>query len=146
MQIREPAKVMPGILPNTPFPVEQESEQTWGTLLLPWWRATRAILPTFVITRLIFLLLTYFAGVLFFVPNYFPGSRGFYEVLYTWYQWDAIRFMTIASKGYPSLDYAAFFPLFPALTRTLAMASHMDTLLTGMLNIDSLLSVGRKRV
>jgi Gpi18-like mannosyltransferase len=133
MQTREPVKVMAGTLPDTPIPVDLEGEQSWKTLLLPWWRATRAILPIFLITRLIFLLLTYFAGVLFFVPNYFGGSRTFHEILYTWYQWDAIRYIAIASNGYLSTDYSAFFPLFPAVTRALHTVSHMDILLSGML-------------
>jgi Gpi18-like mannosyltransferase len=80
-----------------------------------------------------FVVLTYFAGVLFFVPNYFGGHRTFHDLLYSWYQWDAIRFMTIANQGYPSTEYSAFFPLYPAMTRALHTVIHGDMLISGML-------------
>ncbi len=109
------------------------SGQTWRQLAQPWWQATLAILPTYLITRLIFLLLTYFGGVLFFIPNYSSEQLGIQDVLYTWYRWDAIRFITIAKAGYVSPDYAAFFPLYPALERIMNTVTHIDILLCGML-------------
>ncbi|HZO75713.1 MAG TPA: mannosyltransferase family protein [Ktedonobacteraceae bacterium] len=105
--------------------------QVWRAAAQPWWKATLAVLPTFLITRLIFILLTYFGGILFFVPNYSQTVLGFRDVLYTWYHWDAIRFITIATKGYISPDYAAFFPLYPALEHAFT-AIFRDVLLTGM--------------
>ncbi len=133
MQIREPDQIMPGTLPTTPVPASLTNEQPWRTLLTPWWKATLAILPIFLLTRFLFLLLTYFAGVLFFVPNYFGGHRTFHDLLYTWNQWDAIRYMTIANQGYPTPEYSAFFPLYPAMTHLLHALIHGDTLLSGML-------------
>jgi len=102
--------------------------QTWRSIMEPWWKATLAILPTYLITRFIFLLLAYFGGVLFSVPNYWPGKLPFHDILYDWYRWDAIRFATIATHGYPSLEYAAFFPLFPALAHVFSSITHRDIL------------------
>ncbi len=104
------------------------SSQTWRSIMEPWWKATLAILPTYLITRFIFLLLAYFGGVLFSVPNYWPGKLPLHDILYDWYRWDAIRFATIATHGYPSLEYAAFFPLFPALAHVFSSITHRDIL------------------
>lgn len=105
--------------------------EAWRALVRPWWLATLAVLPVFLITRLIFLLLTYFGGVLFSLPNYSTSHLSIMDVIYTWYRWDAIRFVSIATQGYTSLQYAAFFPLFPALERILSRG--MDVLIAGML-------------
>ena len=95
------------------------TSEIWRAFLAPWWRATLAILPVFIITRIVFLLLTYFGGVLFSLSNYSYIVIPFHQILYNWNRWDALRFTTIAARGYPALDYAAFFPLFPALSRLL---------------------------
>lgn len=102
--------------------------QTWRAIGEPWWKAALAVLPTFLVTRFILVLLAYFGGVLFFVPNYWPGKIPFHDIVYDWYHWDAIRFATIATHGYPSLDYAAFFPLFPALAHVFSVVTHRDIL------------------
>jgi Mannosyltransferase (PIG-V) len=102
--------------------------QTWRAIGEPWWKATLAVFPTFLVTRFILVLLAYFGGVLFFVPNYWPGKIAFHDIVYDWYHWDAIRFATIATHGYPSLDYAAFFPLFPALAHVFSVVTHRDIL------------------
>ncbi len=102
--------------------------QTWRAIGEPWWKATLTVLPTFLVTRFILVLLAYFGGVLFFVPNYWPGKIAFHDIVYDWYHWDAIRFATIATHGYPSLDYAAFFPLFPALAHVFSVVTHRDIL------------------
>jgi Gpi18-like mannosyltransferase len=106
---------------------------TWRTLTAPWWQATLAILPVFIITRVVFLLLTYFGGVLFSLSNYSYIVVPLHQILYNWNRWDALRFTTIAAQGYPALDYAAFFPLFPALSHTLSIIIHKDTALTGII-------------
>ncbi|WP_165423502.1 mannosyltransferase family protein [Ktedonosporobacter rubrisoli] len=103
-------------------------QMSWRTFIDPWWKATLAILPIFLLTRLIFLLLAYFGGVLFFVPNYWPGALTFRSVLYTWHHWDAVRFTTIATQGYPTPEYAAFFPLFPSLAHAFSVLFHRDIL------------------
>ncbi|MBV9231339.1 MAG: glycosyltransferase family 39 protein [Chloroflexi bacterium] len=128
MQIQEPTQVTAEAVQPP-----EALQPSWRALIEPWWKATLAILPVFLITRLIFLLLTYFGGVLFFVPNYWTGQLTWQSVLYTWYRWDAIRFITIATKGYISLDYAAFFPLYPSLEQTLSRLLQLDILASGMI-------------
>lgn len=108
-------------------------QHTWRSFLAAWWKAMLAVLPVFLITRVVFLLLTYFGGILFFLPNYTANTLSLHDILYTWNRWDAIRFATIAAQGYIRLDYAAFFPLFPALERLLSDLTHRDPLLCGML-------------
>ncbi|HLZ64117.1 MAG TPA: mannosyltransferase family protein [Ktedonosporobacter sp.] len=134
MQAEEPMqKQKSGTLTADMPPSSETGQPAWRAIIAPWWKAALAVLPTFLITRLIFLLLTYFGGVLFTVPNYSTTALTARDVLYSWYRWDAIRFITIATKGYISLDYAAFFPLYPALERTFSSVLHLDILLTGML-------------
>ena len=142
MQTDEPTQADQLVLPedtkgavaeiaDEPFLLDT-SQPTWRVIMQPWWKSTLAVLPTFLITRLIFILLTYFGGVLFFVPNYSTTELAFRDVLYTWYRWDAIRFITIATKGYITPDYSAFFPLYPALEHAFEAIFHSDILLTGM--------------
>lgn len=109
------------------------SYKSWQAIGATWWQATRAILPTFLLTRLIFLLLTYFGGVLFFVPNYSPANLSLKTVVMTWQRWDADRFVTIANQGYTTPEYTAFFPLYPALMRALSDLTGLNPLLSGML-------------
>jgi Gpi18-like mannosyltransferase len=119
---------------NTPTsPLSSPTESTnRQSRLLAWWKATLVALPVFLMTRFIFLLLTYFGGVLFFVPNYSPEHLSFHNILYNWYRWDVVRFATIATNGYVSLEYAAFFPLYPALERALSVLFGGNILVTGM--------------
>jgi Gpi18-like mannosyltransferase len=139
MQIQKPASNMAETVgtagtteTTSTIQASDTTRQAWRALLTPWWKATLASLPVFIITRLIFLLLTYFGGVLFFVPNYWPGSLTFRNVLYTWYHWDAVRYATIATQGYPTPEYAAFFPLYPALSHVFSVVFHRDILEAGM--------------
>jgi hypothetical protein len=112
--------------------LSSEPHQTWRAFMEPWWKATLAILPTFLITRFIFLLLSYFGGVLFFVKNYVPTVISFHNMLYRWNYWDATRFATIATKGYLTPEYAAFFPLYPALVHAFTVVTHRDVLESSM--------------
>lgn len=94
-----------------------------------------AILPVFLLTRLVFVLLTYFGSVLFTVSNYSSQALPLNTVLRDWYRWDVIRFQQIATQGYATFDNTAFFPLFPWLERELAALLHIQTnvFLAGML-------------
>ena len=116
-------------------------QQKWQVTLELWWKAVLAILPTFLITRFLFLLLTYFGVVLFTLPNYSNEALPGEALLYSWYRWDAVRFGTIAANGYVSLEYAAFFPLYPFLERLISMLFHNDVYLAGIL-ISNLAFIG----
>jgi Gpi18-like mannosyltransferase len=109
----------------------------WYSVLLPWWQAVMAVMPIFLITRFIFLLLTYFGSVLFTVKNYSYTVVPLSAVLRSWYHWDVISFEKIALHDYSTADLtkAAFFPLYPWLERGVAALLHIHTsvFLAGML-------------
>lgn len=105
----------------------------WRVSIEPWRKATLAILPTFLYTRILFVVLTYLGVVLFTVPNYSLQTLSTHTLLYSWNHWDAARLAEIASQGYTSLEYAAFFPLFPLLERAVALFLGGDPILAGML-------------
>ena len=108
-------------------------EPAWRTILDPWWKATLAILPIFLCTRILFVLLTYFGVVLFTVPNYSPQELSTHTLLFSWYRWDVMRFATIAAEGYKRFDNTAFFPLFPLLEHIVSVVIHKGILVSGML-------------
>jgi len=103
---------------------EETIQPRWQSMIRPWWNATLAVLPTFLVTRIILILLTYFGVVLFTVPNYSIHALSPIDFLYSWSHWDVHRYATIASQGYVTPEYSAFFPLFPLL-------EHVVSLLTG---------------
>ncbi len=107
--------------------------QDWYNTVEPWWKTTRAVLPIFLITRLLMLMLTYLGGVLFNVPNYSSFALTFKSVLYSWYHWDAAHYLTIATQSYLDQSDTGFFPLYPAVVHTVSALTHQDVLLVGML-------------
>ena len=114
---------------------DSQPQSLWYSRLAPWWRATLAILPVFLITRFVFILLTYFGTVLFTVSNYSTQALPLSQVLHGWYHWDVAQFQQIALHGYATFDETAFFPLYPWLERELAVLLHIstDVFLAGML-------------
>ncbi|GAC1636112.1 MAG: hypothetical protein NVS4B11_38560 [Ktedonobacteraceae bacterium] len=112
MQTQEPALVTPENAEPT--------IQPWRDIVRPWWRASLTILPTFLLTRFIFLLLAYFGGVLFTVANFSPIPVSYHDLLAAWNRGDILSYLAIATDGYTKPDQALFFPLYPALIRTLA--------------------------
>jgi hypothetical protein len=106
----------------------------WYTALVPWGRASLAVLPTFMGTRLLLLILTCFGGVLFSVQNNSSFALTWNSVLYnSWYHWDAQRNITIASQGYIDPSYTTLFPLYPTLVHLCSSLLKIDILLIGML-------------
>src|SRR5690349_9507243 len=65
MQTKEPVVATSDTTAETAQSVATQPH-TWRTTLQPWWKATLAILPTYLLTRFVLLLLSYFGGVLFF--------------------------------------------------------------------------------
>ncbi len=68
-------------------------------------------------------MLTYFGVVLFTVPNYSIHALSPIDSLYSWSHWDVHRYATIASQGYVTPEYSAFFPLFPLLVHVVSLVS-----------------------
>ncbi len=108
-------------------------KQIWITSMTPWWKAGLITLPTFLVTRLLLIILTYFGGVLFNVQNNSSFALTFQSILYYWYQWDAPRNLTIATQGYTDPNYTTLFPLYPVLVHLISAPLHLDVLLTGMI-------------
>ena len=126
MLAQEPSHKTNGV---TNPPVDNQRHNAFA----PWWKASLIVLPTFLLTRLLLLVLTYFGGVLFNVPNNSAFALTFNTVFYNWYHWDAPRYLTIASQGYIDKSYIGFFPLYPTLVHTFSILFHLDILLVGML-------------
>ncbi|HET8851093.1 MAG TPA: mannosyltransferase family protein [Ktedonobacteraceae bacterium] len=99
----------------------------------PWYKAFLATLPIFLITRAIFLVLTYFGVILFTLPNYSRQPLSFTVLVNRWSHWDVNWYNTIAIKGYVNPESAAFFPLFPLLERVVSLTLHRNVLYVGML-------------
>jgi hypothetical protein len=112
---------------------QSRAQQGWHSFLTAWGRAALAVLPTFLTTRLALVLLTYFAGVIFNTSANTSFPLTFNTVVYSWYHWDATRYLTIATQGYLSKGYVAYFPLYPAIVHTLSVILHQDPLIIGML-------------
>ncbi len=86
----------------------------WLRALSP---ALRQTIVLFAVTRLLFLLITYFGYIFFNASAYSPDSVGVGHLLFSWEHWDALRYLTIAEQGYTIPIQAAFFPLYPLLIR-----------------------------
>ena len=114
---------------------DRKPQAPWRGRLAPWWQATLAVLPAFILTRIVFILLTYFGTVLFTVSNYSYQALPLSTILRSWYRWDAIHFQAIATQGYAQFENTAFFPLYPWLERQVAALLHIhtDVFLAGML-------------
>lgn len=81
------------------------------------------ILWLFFGTRLLLIAITYFSYILFPVPPHLYPNTGVDVVglLTSWNHWDAQRFVEIAQYGYEDIYSTPFFPLFPLLTKGLAL-------------------------
>ncbi len=84
---------------------------------LPW---VQDVLALFVASRVAFVLVTYVGYVLIQAPKYSDPSVGVAQLLTSWDQWDAQRYLTIATSGYTNATDTAFFPLYPLIVRVLS--------------------------
>ena len=80
----------------------------------------RDILFLFIVTRLLFVLVTYFGYILLTAPKYSSTPVDTATFFSLWNHWDAARYLSIARYGYQSKEVLAFFPLFPLLTAIFA--------------------------
>jgi Gpi18-like mannosyltransferase len=122
-------KIPTKIIPLRP---KSRAQQGWHSFLSAWGKSVQAVLPTFLITRLTLLLLTYLAGVIFSAPADTSFPLTFNTVLYSWYHWDATRYLTIATQGYLSQEYTAYFPLYPTIVHMTSAILHQDPLFIGI--------------
>lgn len=103
------------------------------TAIEQWYKAFSVTFPIFIITRALFVSLTYFGVVLFTIPNYSRQSLSFTTLVNAWSHWDVNWYNNIAIKGYFNPASAAFFPLFPLLERGVSLILHRNVLYAGML-------------
>ncbi|MFL5655821.1 MAG: hypothetical protein ACJ8CB_16785 [Ktedonobacteraceae bacterium] len=96
----------------------------------------RDILWLFTGTRLVLLMVTYFAYILLTAPKYSSTPVDTAALFSSWNHWDAANYVRIAQFGYNQLPYdLAFFPLFPLLIAAIAypLGGSWSYLLAGML-------------
>src|SRR5947209_6623102 len=131
----EPAEDEAQLAPDRSVEAMGSEQPGWRAKLKPWGQAVVAVLPAFLLTRFIFLGLTYFGSVLFTVRNYSYQVIPLSSALRSWYHWDVISFENIATRGYAYFNNAAFFPLYPLLEREVSALMHIHTsvFLGGML-------------
>jgi hypothetical protein len=108
-------------------------QHSWRAQVEPWWKTLLAVLPPFIITRILFLLLTYIGGVLFPALGGSSFALTPKTMLYSWYHADALRLMTIATTGYPDQSYSGFFPFYPTIVHLTSILLHLDILTTGII-------------
>src|SRR5437763_6496758 len=81
----------------------------------------RDILWLFTGTRLVLLMVTYFAYILLTAPKYSSTPVDTVALFSSWNHWDAANYVRIAQFGYSQLPYdQAFFPFFPLLIAAIA--------------------------
>ncbi|GAC1563382.1 MAG: hypothetical protein PVS3B3_07930 [Ktedonobacteraceae bacterium] len=80
----------------------------------------RDIIALFLVTRLIFMMVTYFGYILLTASKYSSTPVNTATFFNLWNHWDAMRYLTIAQYGYRTPYDLAFFPLFPLLIALLS--------------------------
>ncbi len=75
----------------------------------------RDILWLFFITRIMLVIITYIAYILFTAPQYSTAGINIVDLFTSWNRWDAFNYVRIAQFGYQTRFDVAFFPLFPLL-------------------------------
>ncbi|MDQ6660526.1 MAG: glycosyltransferase family 39 protein [Chloroflexota bacterium] len=85
-----------------------------------WLYALKQVLPVYIATHVVFLLLTYFAKLFVFQPKNFSGQTFQPSTLLdSWLQWDTVHYLFIAEHGYDIAWRTAFFPFYSLCIRVL---------------------------
>lgn len=100
--------------------------------------ATREPAATWLLTRALFLLLTYFGVILFNSVLHGPHPSFLHQLLPSWNRWDTQWYEGIARRGYDwrkavGTSPTAFFPLYPLLIRVSVEATHRSYLMVALL-------------
>lgn len=93
----------------------------------------RTPLAVFVVSRVLFFLLTYFGVILFNSVLHGPHPSFVHSFLPAWNRWDTVWYTDIAQRGYDwtktvGTGPAAFFPLFPLLIHLGMLVTHRSAL------------------
>jgi hypothetical protein len=110
-------------------PAAEIRSGAWPRLIGLWDADLVQPLGVFLLSRLLFVLLTYFGVVLFRSVLHGPHPSFAHDLLRAWNQWDANWYADIARRGYDwtkpvGTGPAAFFPLFPLLIRAGVIVTH----------------------
>ena len=115
---------------STPVPLPR-SKRWISTQVRTWLRSDslREAGRVWVLSRAVFLLLTYFGIILFNSKLHDQAHPSFlHQLLPSWHRWDAVWYTDIARRGYDwhkgITSPAAFFPLFPLLVRSAVEVTH----------------------
>lgn len=100
---------------------------------ITWRQAGKQTLPIYLITHIVFLVLTYLA-TLFSVSNFSTRALYLQTLWESWNRWDTGWYTSIASNGYQHTVSTTwgFFPLFPLLERALAVIMR-DPFIAGLI-------------
>jgi hypothetical protein len=119
-----PAAPVPEPLPRT---ARSRVRDVGRWLASPAFRTPAAV---FVLTRVLFLLLTYFGLILYSVRFQSPHPSYLHALLPSWNRWDTWWYINIAQRGYgwhqipAGTRPTAFFPLYPLLLRAGVAVTH----------------------
>jgi hypothetical protein len=111
--------VMPSLGKQAPDRQSAGQRQSVWEGWKPWAGALKAVLPAYLLSHLVFAIITYLAP-LFKLANFSPQVLPLSTLLHSWYRWDAGHYTFIASNGYQDWWRTAFFPLFPLLEHLLS--------------------------
>ncbi len=117
-----------------------EKPETVRTERQNWIEALKQVLPIYLVTHLVFLVLTYLV-TLFRVNSSSSASFHLKTLLTSWNNWDTGWYNGIAMNGYTHLNSFAFFPLLPILERIVSPLTHNNPFYAGLL-ISNLAGLG----
>lgn len=97
----------------------------------------RIPVAVFILSRALFLVLTYFGVILFGSVLHGPHPSFIHALLPAWNRWDTVWYTDIAQQGYDwkksvGTGPAAFFPLFPLLIHVGILVTHRSALSVAM--------------
>jgi hypothetical protein len=103
-------------------PLSVQSKQNLVSILLrsKWIEASKSIFPIYLASHIVFGILTYLAA-LFKIGDFSPKTLPLSFFVKAWARWDSGQFEGIAKHGYTLAWQTAFFPLYPAMERVLAV-------------------------
>jgi hypothetical protein len=101
-------------------------------------RANRDPVSVFLLTRLLFLLLTYFGVILFRSQLHSAHPSFTHALIPAWNQWDTRWYIDIANRGYDwtkavGTSPTAFFPLYPMLIHAVTALTHRSGITAALL-------------
>jgi Gpi18-like mannosyltransferase len=119
----------------------KRARRDWARMAVEYARSAAFLEPTavWILTRALFVLLTYFGVILFQSALHDPAHPSLvHQLLPAWQRWDGQWYIDIAQRGYGwkkavGTSPTAFFPLYSALIRIVVMATHRSYIVSALL-------------